>query len=232
MKIHTLLSVPFTVILAAGFVGCSKSEPVATGEPAPAAKVEVGAMPTKAEVKMSEPVAKAVEVAQTVAKAAGYELKIPDFKTASVADLSGVAIQSLSGLQDVAKASPAAVEQIGSVKSSLSAGDAMGALKSLSGLGDAVKSIPGATALLDTSKQLVSAWALKQGFDVSKISGVLGALQSGDVGQIAAQALPLLQKGQVSGEQSDLLQGVLNTFGIDSGSAAGAVNAVKGLFGK
>lgn len=224
MKLSKRLSLCAGIIAVVSLAGCGKSEPaapVSPAESAPAAKVEVG-------VSMDQ----TLKVAESVAKAVGVELKIPNFKTASVAELSTVAIQSLSGLQDAAKSSPAVVQEIGVAKSALSAGDALGALKSLSSLNDAVKRIPGASGLLDTSKQLVSAWALKQGFDTSKISGVLGALQSGDLGQIAAQSLPLLSKGGISSEQSGLLKGVLNTFGIDSGAAAGAAGAVKGLFGK
>lgn len=214
-------------MLAAGLAGCGKSEPSAESAPtpatseAPAAKVEVGTS--------LDQVAK---TAESLAKSVGVELKIPDFKTASVAELSSVATQALGKLETAVASTPAALKQVEAVKSSLTAGDAKAALSSLSGLGDMVKNIPAANGLLTQAKQLVSAWALKQGFDPAKISGVLGALQTGDVGAIAKQATALLGKGGVSGEQSDLLKGVLNTFGIDSTSAAGAVNAVKGLFGQ
>jgi len=216
MKTSILLAVPFSVMLAAGLAGCGKSEPAATD-----------ASPAKVEVGMS--MDQAVKAAESLAKAANVELKIPDFKTVSVADLSKVASQALTGLGSVVESSPAALKQVQAVQSSLAAGDAKAALSSLAGLGDAVQSIPGAAALLEQSKQLVSAWALKQGFDPAKISGVLGALQTGDMGALAQQATTLLGKGGLSGEQTDLLKGVLNTFGIDSGSA---VSAVKGLLGK
>lgn len=223
MKTLTLLSVPFCIVLAAGLAGCGKSEPAAesTGSEAPAAKVEVG-------VSMDQ----VAKTAESLAKSVGVELKIPDFKTASVADISQVASQALTGLGSVVESTPAALKQVEAVQSSLTAGDAKAALSSLAGLGDAVKSIPAAANLLEQSKQLVSAWALKQGFDPAKISGVLGALQTGDMGALAKQATALLGKGGLSGEQSDLLKGVLNTFGIDSSSAAGALNAAKGLFGQ
>ncbi|MFH1499198.1 MAG: hypothetical protein ABII82_15390 [Verrucomicrobiota bacterium] len=223
MKTSTLSAVSFSVILAAGLAGCGQSEPAAPDAPseAPTAKVEVG-------VSMEQVATRA----EALAKSVGIELKIPDFKTASVADISKVASQALSGLGSVVESSPAAVKQVQAVQSSLTAGDAKAALASLSGLGDLVKNIPAAATLLEQSKQLVSAWALKQGFDPAKISGVLGALQTGDLGALAKQATALLGKGGVSGEQSDLLKGVLNTFGIDSSSAAGALNAAKGLFGQ
>ncbi len=226
MKTSLLLAVPFSVMLAAGLAGCGKSEPSAETAPAaaseaPAAKVEIGGSMDQI-----------TKTAASLAKSVGVELKIPDFKTASVAELSSVATQALGQLETAVASTPAALKQVEAVKSSLTAGDAKAALSSLSGLGDMVKNIPAANGLLTQAKQLVSAWALKQGFDPAKISGVLGALQTGDVGAIAKQATALLGKGGVSGEQSDLLKGVLNTFGIDSTSAAGAVNAVKGLFGQ
>lgn len=223
MKTSTLSVVSFSLMLAAGLAGCGQSEPAASkpSSEAPAAKVEVG-------VSMEQVATKA----EALAKSVGVELKIPDFKTASVADISAVASQALSGLGSVVESSPAALKQVQAVQSSLAAGDAKATLSSLSGLGDLVKNIPAASTLLEQSKQLVSAWALKQGFDPAKISGVLGALQTGDVGALAKQATALLGKGGLSGEQSDLLKGVLNTFGIDSSSAAGAVGAVKGLFGQ
>lgn len=224
-----------------GLVGCSKSEPVATTTtPAPAttpAAAPVSA-PVTAPVVPAETIAAAKESATTIAvMAAAREslanLKLPDFKTASTQQLSDLAAQALTQwAQAVEKPSPTVTTEVASVKAALAQEKPAAALASLTKLGDYAKSIPGGEALLQSSKQLVSAWALKQGFDVAKISGVLGALQSGDYAALASQAATLLGKGGVSGEQKGILDGVLGTFGLDATQASGAVNAVKGLFGK
>lgn len=158
-------------------------------------------------------------------------LQIPDFQTASVEDLSSVATQALSGLGQAASSSPSVVAQVNAVKTAVTAGQAGQALSSLAGLTAAAKSIPGAANIAESATQVVSAWALKQGFDVSKISGVLGALQKKDYTSLASQAAGLLGKGGLTGDQKGLLNGVLNAYGIDASKAAGAVNSLKGLMG-
>jgi hypothetical protein len=158
-------------------------------------------------------------------------LKLPDFKTASVADLAGIASQALSGLGQVATSAPGLLEKVTAVKTALSAGQASQALTALAGLGAAAKNIPGAAALADTATQLVSAWALKQGFDAAKISGVLGALQKKDLSALTSKATSLLAKDGVTDDQQGLLKGVLNAYGIDASKAAGAAGALKGFFG-
>lgn len=223
-----------------GLVGCSKSEPVAATPPsvtAPAPAPTPAAAPV---VVPAETITAAKESVTTTAAsimAAAREslanFKLPDFQTASAQQLSGLATQALTQWeQAVEKPSPAVTTEVESVKTALAQEKPAAALASLTKLGDYAKSIPGGEALLQTSKQLVSAWALKQGFDVAKISGVLGALQKGDYAALASQAATLLAKGGVSTEQKGILDGVLGNFGIDATQASGAVNAVKGLFGK
>lgn len=224
----------FTCLL--GLVGCSKSEPVATTPPASAPVPAPAAAPAVS----AETIAAAKESASATAAsamAAAREslanIKLPDFKTASTQQLSALATQALTQWsQAVEKPSPAMTTEVESVKTALAQEKPATALASLTKLDDYAKSIPGGEALLQSSKQLVSAWALKQGFDVTKISGVLGALQKGDYAALASQAATLLAKGGVSTEQKGILDGVLGTFGIDATQASGAVNAVKGLFGK
>lgn len=146
--------------------------------------------------------------------AADLGVKLPDFKTASVSELSTTATKALSSLQTLAKSSPAALEQIKAVQTAVTSGDAMGALSSLASVGDLVKNIPGSDKLLTASKQVVSAWALKQGIDTSKLGGVLGALQKADVSALTSTATKLMSKGGLTDEQSGLVKGVLGTFGV------------------
>jgi hypothetical protein len=232
-----------------GLVGCSKSEPVAAtppSAPSPAPAAAPAPTPTVPPVT-SSPVAVPAETitaakesvattASSLAAAARESLasfKLPDFQTASTQQLSGLATQALTQwMQAIEKPSPAVTTEVESVKTALAQEKPTAALSSLTKLGDYAKSIPGGEALLQSSKQLVSAWALKQGFDVAKVSGVLGALQKGDYAALASQAATLLAKGGVSTEQKGILDGVLGTFGIDATQASGAVNAVKGLLGK
>lgn len=181
---------------------------------------------------MTAPVV-STETLAAAARESLANLKLPDFQTASAQQLSGLATQALTQwAQAVEKPSPAMTTEVESVKTALAQEKPAVALASLTKLADYAKAIPGGEALLLSSKQLVSAWALKQGFDVAKISGVLGALQKGDYAALASQAVTLLGKGGVSSEQKGILDGVLGTFGIDATQASGAVNAVKGLFGK
>ena len=226
------------VSCAAGMVGCGKSEPAPSAPVVPkAAQVDaavVAPLPSD-----TPPPAPAPAPALTVASpkvtpsAQGMlgALQIPNFQTASVADLSNVASQALSGLSKTTASSPAIADKVASVQLALAAGKAMDAVSSLTGLNAAAKGVPGAAGLADSATQLVSAWALKQGFDTAKISGVLGALQKKDYAGLASQGASVLSKGGLTGDQQGLLKGVLGAYGIDATKASGAVNAVKGLLG-
>lgn len=175
-----------------------------------------------------------VDSAASSAAASLAEFKLPDLKTASVTELAGLASQALD-LWDQATGGAAGsgvTAQLQSLKTAISQGNVDTALSGLAKLGDYAKSIPGAEKLLQSSKQLVSAWALKQGFDGSKISGVLGALQKGDYGALATQAGALLAKGGVTNEQKTLVNDVLEVFGVSATQSGGAASALKGLFGK
>jgi hypothetical protein len=170
----------------------------------------------------------------TVAESApaAAAVTIPDFQTASVAQLSTLATQVLTSLGQTAMKTPAVADKVSALKSALAGNQASAALSSLAGLSAAAKGVPGAEGLAASATQLVSAWALKQGFDLAKISGVLGALQKPDFTALASQGTSLLSKGGLTGDQQGLLKGVLNAYGIDTTKAAGAAGALKGLFGK
>ncbi len=185
------------------------------------------AVPMVAQAATSIPVTQVVEPAAPAAT-----VTLPDFQTASVAQLSSVASQALTALEQMSAKSPARVEKIKAVKTALAGNQASTALSSLAGLGAAAKGTPGAEGLAGKATQVVSAWALKQGFDLPKISGVLGALQKPDYAALTSQATNLLSKGGLTGDQKGLLSGVLNAYGIDTSKAAGAASAIKGLFGK
>lgn len=218
-----------------GLVGCSKSEPDTPSTPASPASAPdtVSAPASVATVAPAKDQVAPTKAAIAAARESLADFKLPDFQTASVQQLSGLASQTLTQwAQAIEKPSPAATKEVESVKTALAQGQASLALSSLNKLNEYARSIPGGEALLQSSKQLVSAWALKQGFDLAKISGVLGALQRADYASLANQAATLLAKGGVTTEQKDLLNGVLGTFGIDAAQAGGAVNAVKGLFSK
>jgi hypothetical protein len=212
------------VVCVAGLAGCGKSEPAAAAPVAPAA----AETPKAAEPSLAAPALAAVKRAS---EAVVTSLQIPDFQTASVEELSAVASRALNSLSQAASASPAIVEKVAAVKAALAGGQAGEALSSLAGLTAAARSIPGAANIADTATQVVSAWALKQGFDVAKISGVLGALQKKDYASLASQATAVLGKGGLTGDQKGLLSGVLNAYGIDAAKATEAIGALKGLMG-
>ena len=160
-------------------------------------------------------------------------IEIPNLQETSVGDLSKIALQALSGLGSfTAQAYPQTGSLIDTVKQAIQTNNTQGALQSLSGITDALKDIPGANNLLATSQQLVSAWALKQGFSPTQISGVMAALQTRDVADLGVQATQLLSDGRLNQEQTTLLKGVLNAFGINNANAGKAVDKVKGLFGR
>ena len=160
-------------------------------------------------------------------------LKIPDLKSASVADLSQTALKALDSLGPlIANASPTAGKLLDSARQAIATKDVKGALGALSSMADAVKGIPGVSGLLATSQQLVGAWALKQGFEPDQINGVLGALQTLDIAEIGVQATQLVTKGKLTDEQSTLLKSVINVVGAKIGPADEALSKVKGMFGR
>ncbi|MBC8039224.1 MAG: hypothetical protein H7Y06_01635 [Opitutaceae bacterium] len=226
MKTSNSLLVVLGVACAAGLAGCGKSEPAASAPAAPAAEAPVAPKPPESSV-----MAPALAAVKKASEAVVSSLQVPDFQTATVEDLSDVATQALSGLGQVASSAPTVVEKVNAIKTALASGQASQALSSLAGLSAAAKSIPGAANIAETATQLVSAWALKQGFDVAKISGVLGALQKKDYAALASQATSVLSKGGLTGDQKGLLNGVLGAYGIDATKAAGAVSSLKGLMG-
>jgi hypothetical protein len=171
-------------------------------------------------------------VVPPVPPAASAAVTIPDFQTASVSQLSTIATQVLTSLGQTAAKSPAIADKVSALKTALAGNQASAALSSLAGLSAAAKGVPGAEGLAGSATQLVSAWALKQGFDLAKISGVLGALQKPDFAALASQGASVLSKGGLTGDQQGLVKGVMNAYGIDTTKAAGAASALKGLFGK
>ena len=184
--------------------------------------------PVVAHAENTTPAAKVAEPAVPAAT-----VTVPDLQTTSVSQLSAVASQALTALEEMtSKSSPALTEKINAVKAALAGNQASAALSSLAGLNKAAKGTPGAEGMASKATQVVSAWALKQGFDLAKISGVLGALQKPDYAALATQATSVLSKGDLTHDQKGLLNGVLNAYGIDASKAAGAANAIKGLFGK
>ncbi|MET0263163.1 MAG: hypothetical protein ABW223_09715 [Rariglobus sp.] len=232
MKTSQSVLLVLGVVGIVGPSGCGKSEPVASA-PAPAVQTPAPAatpIPAPA-LTPSSAAAPALSAVKKASDAVVASLNIPDFQTATVEDISEVASQALTSLSRVVSSTPAVVEKVTAVKTALEAGEASNALTALTGLSAAAKNIPGAANLTETAKQLVSAWALKQGFDTAKISGVLGALQKKDYAALASQATSVLSKGGLTGDQQGLIQGVLNAYGIDATKAAGAFNAVKGLMG-
>ncbi len=243
MKLFQTSGLIAGVVVAAGLTACSKPEqaPAASPAPAPASApavtVAAPAAPKPAEpapVVTPAPVEVAKPAAEAVASAFDFaNFKLPDFQASSTAQLATTASQLLTGLGELTgKSSPTSLTQVEAVKSALNAGKALDALAKLQQLGETVKAIPGAEGLLLAGKQVVSAWALKQGFDPAKISGILGSLQKSDWVGLASQAAALLGKGGVSGEQKSLLDGVLGNFGVSGGAASAATGALKGLLGK
>jgi hypothetical protein len=222
-------SVPRLALLCLlGLSACSKPESAApAAEPAVS---EPAAAPAPA---LPETVVTAATNTLAAARESLANLKLPDFKTTTGAALATLASQTLTQWAQTVEAPPSALTtEVEAVKTALAAEKPVAALASLTKLGDYAKSLPGGEALLMSSKQLVGAWALKQGFDPARISGALGALQSGDYASLAAQAAMLFSQGGVTAEQKSLIDGVLGTFGLDPTQAGAAINAVKGLFGK
>lgn len=209
----------------------AKAEPAVTA-PAVPAVVAPAAVSAQAPAGVTKPMEPAITAVKTAGATVAPALSIPDFQTASVAQLSGVALQALTSLGQTAGLSPAVSDKVKATKTALAGNQASSALSSLSGLGAMVKGIPGAEGLAGTATQLVSAWALKQGFDTAKISGVLGALQKQDYAALASQGASVLSKGGLTGDQKGLMNAVLGAYGIDAGKAAGAVGALKGMFGR
>ncbi|MCU0794217.1 MAG: hypothetical protein MUE42_15520, partial [Opitutaceae bacterium] len=193
-----------------GLSACSKPESAApAAEPAVSAPASASAAAPVASTPapvaapaLQEAVASTAAATLAAARESLANLKLPDLQTATTAALATLATQTLTQWTQAIEAPPSALTtEVEAVKTALAAEQPITALASLGKLGDYAKSIPGGDALLQSSKQLVSAWALKQGFDTAKISGVLGALQSGDYASLAAQAATLFAKGGVTSEQ-------------------------------
>ena len=160
------------------------------------------------------------------------EISIPNLSQSSADQLAQLGAQSLSNLSFLDGANSSGIsDQIASLQTSLSSNQAVDALAKIKQLSDAAQSIPGAPMVIETSKQLVSAWALKQGFDTSTISPVLSALQNKDYASLASQAAILAGQGELSVEQKQIVNGVLNAYGIDA-KVDQAIDAVKGLFNR
>lgn len=158
------------------------------------------------------------------------KVEVPDLKSASsekLVEVSGVALTQLAALGGPKQ--PDLAREAEAVKLALSGNDALGALGKLQSLASYVQQIPGAPILLEAAKQTVSAWALKQGFDTARISPVLSALQARDYAALASQAAMLAGKGGLTPEQKALVNGVLQTYGIDA-KVDDVLGKVKSLF--
>lgn len=174
-----------------------------------------------------------LNAAASLRKSESPQIQVPNLKESSVGDLWKIALQALGGLGSLAEqASPKTGRLINSTKQAIQSNDTLGALKSLSSIAEAVKGIPGVVGILGTSQQLVSAWALKQGFSPTIISGVMSALQTRDVADLGVEVTQLLSNGRLNPEQTTLLKGVLTPFGINNANAGSAMGKVKGLFGR
>ena len=155
-----------------------------------------------------------LNAAASLRKSESPQIQVPNLKESSVGDLWKIALQALGGLGSLAEqASPKTGRLINSTKQAIQSNDTLGALKSLSSIAEAVKSIPGVDGLLGTSQQLVGAWALKQGFSPSMISGVMSALQTRDVADLGVQATQLLSNGRLNQEQTTLLKACSRPLG-------------------
>jgi len=204
------------VSLALIVSGCGKKETASASAPAatPAASTtDAKAAVASAETTLKEVAATTVEQART----ALADLKVPDLKSASTSQLASTSAETLTNLASVAGTSqPEVATQVEAVKSSLSSNDSVGALAKMKQLAASAQAIPGAQQAVEGAKQMVSAWALKQGFDTAKISPVLGSLQSGDLTGLASQVSTLLGAGGLSDQQKALLNGVLDTYGVNA----------------
>ena len=213
-------SVPLRTCLLAGLIllwtACGKAPSDAT----PATATPAG------EVAATPPPDPTPAPAATPAK-----IEVPDLAAASTAKLAQTSAAALTQLTSLAGAAdqPAMAADISALQTALAADDAPGALANLQQLAAYAKQVPGAEMLIESSKQMVSAWALKQGFDPAQITPVLRALQSRDYAALASQAAQLAGTGGLSAEQKTLLNGVLQTYGVDA-KVDQAINKLKGLF--
>ena len=217
----TLPSIGGFVVMSLALVvaGCGKKESTASSAPAPApaaatpSSSDVKTAAANAEAAVKETAADAVERA----KAALADLKVPDLKSTSVSQLASTSADTLSNIAALAGPSqPEVAKQVDAVQSSLNSNDVVDALAQIKQLAASAQAIPGAQQAVEGAKQMVSAWALKQGFDTAKISPVLGALQSGDLTGLASQVSTLLGAGGLTDQQKTLLNGVLDTYGINA----------------
>ena len=211
MKSSTLSSLFVVVGLSLALSGCGKKD-------APEA---VAQKPAEVAPAVETPPAK---------PALPAKVEVPDLETASsakLAEISGVALTQLAALGGPKQ--PDLAREAEAVKLALSGNDALGALGKLQSLASYAQQIPGAPILIEAAKQTVSAWALKQGFDTARIAPVLGALQARDYAGLASQAAMLAGKGGLTAEQKALVNGVLQTYGIDA-KVDDVLGKVKSLF--
>ena len=224
MKFSTLSGLLVLVGLSVALSGCGKKEAPETvaEKPAPAA---AAAMPAPVDETPAAKPAMAAKAETMMAK-----VEVPDLKAASsakLAEISGMALTQLAALGGAKQ--PEMAREAEAVKTALAGDDALGALSKLQSLASYAEQIPGAPILLESAKQMVSAWALKQGFDTAKIAPVLSALQSRDYAGLASQAAMLAGTGGLTAEQKALVNGVLQTYGVDA-KVDNVLGKVKSLF--
>lgn len=231
MKIPSLIGCVGVIGVSLILSGCggkkteTKTEPAATVPTVEAAKAAPGSMEAGVSQAASEAVADSAKKAASMLA----DLKVPDLKSTSVAQLASVGTETLTNISALAgDTQPEVAKQVEAVKTSISANKATEALGQLKQLAASAQAIPGAPQAVEAAKQMVSAWALKQGFDTAKIAPVLGALQSGDYAGLASQAASLVKDGGLTDHQKELLNSVLGTFGLDA-KADELVGKVKGL---
>ncbi|MBT5902095.1 MAG: hypothetical protein HOH58_08320 [Opitutaceae bacterium] len=229
MKICSTLLI--STIILGGLTGCGGSDATTESEAADQSKktTAVESMPDRPKTSddvvevMKEAVMKEMKIS---------EIQLPDLAAVSSDALGHLSLGALSSFSAAGGSDSAGMmSQLTGLKTSLSSGDAIDTLNQLKGWAAAAQQIPGAAAGVEATKAMVSAWALKQGFDAAIIAPVLGALQTGDLGQLAAQGVKLAGVAELSDQQVQILNGVLSNYGIDA-KAGEVLNSVKGLFGR
>ena len=223
-------SLLISTIIVGGLTGCGGSDTKT--------ETEVAAQSDKTTATQSMPDRPKTgdEVVEVMKEAVVKEfnlskIQMPDLAAVSSDKLGELSLGALSNFAASGAKTPGMMSQLTGLKSSLSSGDAIDALNQLKGWTAAAQQIPGATAGIQSTKVMVSAWALKQGFDAGMIAPILGALQTGDFGQLAAQGVKLAGVAELSDQQVQIRNGVLSNYGIDA-KVGEALNSVKGLFGR
>lgn len=219
-----------STIIAGGLAGCGGSDAQTETEVAAQADKTVTTQTVPDRPKTGD------EVVEVMKEAVMKEFNISDIQMPDLAEISSdklgqLSLGALSSFASEGTKTPGMMSQLTGLKSSLNSGDVIDTLNQLKGWADAAQQIPGATAGIQSTKAMVSAWALKQGFDAGMIAPVLGALQTGDLGQLAAQGVKLAGVAELSDQQVQILNGVLSNYGIDA-KAGEVLNSVKGLFGR